>query len=384
MRSFRRLIGLRRRPPPVDLPTLSFSDTQLDLSGGLPLDFANSARLLDEPAQAASSTPVDDDIFDYGRAKIVAAVDPELDQLVRTIGPYVCIGHMRDYPYISIAKRTDRDEYVAIKKQVIRSPRVTDVKYRSIHEVTISTMLSDMHLSQLVGHRNVVAFVGHLPCFKTNVHLLVTQYCRAGNLFDFLNGPGKLTSIRQRIGLVANFTAGLQYIHSLNVAHRDLKHENMFLDYDTTEDCYVVKIGDFGLSTIATNDGSFIIKPGNAYYAAPELLMHGAYSPLPADVWAYGVAVYVTFELKYPFPIGTDDGMLAAHAIETIVDRLGEVVFSNGAVHKIFGPLINSIFQYEPSARPDMNMIAINRFFSTHAAPITREDFAGFVAARKK
>lgn len=388
MRSFRRLISTRKHPPPVELPVLSFSDSHLDLSGsGTPVDFANSARLLDESSSAASSstTVVDEeDSAEQLHDAIVEMTNPHLNRKLAAVGPYVCIGHLRDYKHVVIAKHQERDEYVAIKQQEISSPRADEVEYKTIHEMTISQMLSDAQFARIPGHKHIVSFVGHVSCFDTNVHLLVTQYCRAGNLFDFLNGLGRRMSTRQRIGLMRDFTNGMQYIHSMNVAHRDLKHENMFLEYDRDEKRYIVKIGDFGSSTMASADASFFIKPGSPYYAAPELLSYGVYSPLPADVWAYGVAVYVLFEMDYPFEISVPGtNAVAEHAVETIIVRLDKVKFRDQAVQKLIGPLISTIFRYKPTARPVMKKIAINHIFVGHPAPITRDDFAMFAAYKK-
>lgn len=389
MRSFKRLLGLRKRPAPAaEMPMLSFSDTRLVL-GYAPttVEFANSARLLDESSHASSSTTVlDEEIakpFVEFHDKIVSVPNPHLDGILSKIGCFVCIGYLADYTHIYIAKHTDKDEYVAIKQQEIRSPRTRDVEYKSLHEMAISWLLSDAQLAKLAGHKYIVKFVGHVPCFDTNLHLLVSEYCVAGNLFAFLNGPGQRISTRQRFGLARDFTNGLHYIHSLNVAHRDFKHENLFLDYDPDEGRYIVKIGDFGSSIVAASDSSFVIKPGSPFYAAPELLMHGPYSPMPADVWAYGVALYVLFEMDYPFEIGMHDKVVH-DAVELIFDRIDEVIFSDAIIQKLLGSLIAIIFRFDPASRPDMNMIMLNRYFSKHAASISREDFAGFVRAQKK
>lgn len=380
MRSFRRLLS--RRKGRVDVPTLSFSDSRLDLAlDPAIVDFANSARLLDEPCVAASSTTVV--VEELSEQDVVHVSNHFVDRMLRRIGPYVSVGFVRNYPKIVVARHAETGRLVAIKQQEMHSPRLKDGVYRPIHETTISQMLSDAQLQQMPGHRYIVGFVGHATCFKSNLHLLVTEYCEAGNLFDFFNGCGACASTRQRLGLAKDFTAALQYIHSLKVAHRDIKHENMFLAYSVEEERYVVKVGDFGASSFTSDGCSFRVKPGSPFYAAPELLVAGDYLPQPVDVWAYGVAVYVMFEMQYPFEIGTDDGRFASDAIVTIVDQLGELSFSNPSIQKLIGPLINDIFQYEPKNRPDMNSIARSPFFATHSAPITRHDFATFLAQHR-
>lgn len=381
MRSFLKLFsGRRRRRPSADVPALSFSDSQLDLTVSPTLvDFSNSARLLDELGKGAASSVIKED--EVGAlADVEPGAQPDLDKMLSTLGPYTCVGQLRSYAPITVVRHRETGQLVAIKKQEVRSPRKRDdVVYPNIHETTIIQMLSD---AQMPGHKYIVKFVGHVLSIDTNVHLLATEYCWAGNLFDFLKGAGACSSMRQRLGLARDFTAGLQYIHSLNVAHRDFKHENLFLDYDRREERFVVKIGDFGMSTIASDQSSFSDKPGSPFYAAPELLEFGGYSPLPADVWAYGVAIYVMFQMEYPFDIGYEDGSVSKWALDIIIMRLGELTFTNPAVQKLLGNFINEIFQYEPSARPTMNLLAQNRFFHTHSEPITRSDYDVFVAQR--
>jgi 5'-AMP-activated protein kinase catalytic alpha subunit len=60
---------------------------------------------------------------------------------------------------------------------------------------------------------------------------------------------------------------GIEYLHSQQVSHRDLKLENILLDED-----YNVKIADFGLSNLM-RDGIFLYTScGSPNYAAPELI----------------------------------------------------------------------------------------------------------------
>ena len=386
MRVSRKLLGRPKRveEPPLEniAPVLSFSDSLLNFQNAehTPVTFSNSARLLDEVQTAASSsttttvlTDEDPDILD-----VVKSSSPLLDKQLSVIGDYTCVGHMKYFPHIVIAKNNNNSSYVIIKSQAAKSPRREEVTYKSIHEAAITKLLSDCRLEGLAGQKHIVAFIDHLACFRTNVHLTVLEYCNGGSLFDFVKKFGKWPSFELKIGLVKDFTRGLAYMHSLNVAHRDFKLDNMFLSFDDLQNRYIVKIGDFGFSTIALEDSSYSKKTGSAHYAAPELLGRNFYNPLPADVWAYGVSVYTMFECEYPFEIGDDAGNVVYGAIEIIINGIGERSFKNPDVDRHFGPLINTILQYNPDIRPTMDMVMISRAFKQEHAPLTREVFRVF------
>ncbi|KAK2182026.1 hypothetical protein NP493_369g00006 [Ridgeia piscesae] len=58
---------------------------------------------------------------------------------------------------------------------------------------------------------------------------------------------------------------GVKYIHSKNIIHRDLKPENIFLVAGEGGDLHV-KIGDFGLSRMDTQNMSNTSRQGTATY----------------------------------------------------------------------------------------------------------------------
>lgn len=73
----------------------------------------------------------------------------------------------------------------------------------------------------------------------------------------------------------------LEYFHKLNIIHLDLKPENVFI---TDEN--MLKIGDFGLSTVEGNSPS-LHSEGDKYYMAPEVL-EGLYTKA-ADIFSLGL-----------------------------------------------------------------------------------------------
>lgn len=83
--------------------------------------------------------------------------------------------------------------------------------------------------------------------------------------------------------------SALHHIHSLGLAHLDIKPDNI---YRALNDSEVFKLGDFGLATRL--DGSKgLINEGDARYLAPELLKSNALSCLDkADMFALGATLY--------------------------------------------------------------------------------------------
>ena len=103
---------------------------------------------------------------------------------------------------------------------------------------------------------------------------------------------------------------GLDYMHSRDFVHLDIKHDNILLDAFNEP-----KLADFGFAQKVTGPITF-----NKYtkeYAAPEVLRPtGPYDGKKADIYSMGVVFYSTFNCKYPpssgaleFPPGTSDAI---------------------------------------------------------------------------
>jgi len=78
---------------------------------------------------------------------------------------------------------------------------------------------------------------------------------------------------------------GLNYIHSQNVVHRDVKPENILLSANG-----VIKICDFGVSRMFCSDRTLDLSTemGTVWYQAPEMLMESTKYDVTVDIWSVG------------------------------------------------------------------------------------------------
>jgi 5'-AMP-activated protein kinase catalytic alpha subunit len=93
--------------------------------------------------------------------------------------------------------------------------------------------------------------------------------------------------------------SAVDFYHSRGVYHRDLKPENLLLDDNRN-----LKISDFGLSALAEckrQDGLLHTTCGTPAYVDPKLICKKGYDSAEADIWAFGVILYVLLAGYLPF-----------------------------------------------------------------------------------
>ena len=136
--------------------------------------------------------------------------------------------------------------------------------------------------------------------FTIGNRLFVFMELAIGDGIDLLK-DGPLAERQCKI-LFKQISLGLQYMHNLGIAHRDLKCENILLYNNKT----VAKLTDFGFSRncFDTKTGKRILVEthcGSAAYVGPEVLEPGSIDAIKADCWSIGVVLYVFLNNRLPF-----------------------------------------------------------------------------------
>lgn len=99
----------------------------------------------------------------------------------------------------------------------------------------------EIELHRSLRHKNVVQFFKHFED-GDNIYIML-ENCSRKSLVHVLKTRTTVTEPEARYYMSA-LCSGVEYIHSQNIIHRDLKLGNLFLTNTMS-----VKIGDFGLAT---------------------------------------------------------------------------------------------------------------------------------------
>jgi serine/threonine protein kinase len=154
----------------------------------------------------------------------------------------------------------------------------------------------------------------------------------------------------QVLVLTWQVASALEHLHSLEVAHRDLKPGNILFDgpLGAAEPQMRVKLCDFGF---ALKCGRRMLKRqlGTPTYLAPELTIppdaHDGYRGRPVDMWALGCVVYEALHGKACF---------YGASLEQLETRIRSVSHEAFAKETSSGPrqLIHALLTHDPEKRP--------------------------------
>ncbi|CAL9736714.1 serine/threonine-protein kinase Tda1p [Monosporozyma servazzii] len=200
---------------------------------------------------------------------------------------------------------------------------------------------SDDMVDTFQGHHHILQLFDY---FETTANIvLITQLCHKDDLYEKIISNQHLDLIKQVKPYTACLISALDFLHSQNVVHRDIKAENILFrlnknisindNNSQTHDPYDLTahdliLGDFGLALEIhnTNQGTgTALKEyvGTTSYIAPEIVKckgiglmtsHEINSIEPydtkVDIWALGVLVYFMAMGYTPFDCETDQETL--------------------------------------------------------------------------
>jgi serine/threonine-protein kinase ULK/ATG1 len=234
------------------------------------------------------------------------------------------------------------------------------ISFNKLHSNVKDKVISEINILQKMNHVNIIKLYEYK--FDGDYLLLVTEYCKDGDLELWLK---KDNSIESKIDIIKQITIGIEYMHTNNILHRDIKPQNILL-HDN-----IIKICDFGFSTIIKEHNMmFNTICGTPLYMSPELLFLKPYT-IMSEIWALGVLFYIMIYGVHPFGslLNLDDYRVKISM--AINDNY--IQYKNIDSYEYIVDIIKSMLIYKMNNRPNITTI-INRLDKKTTNEIQKEN----------
>jgi serine/threonine protein kinase len=167
-----------------------------------------------------------------------------------------------------------------------------------------------------LNHPNIVKFLAHGKCMeKSKWERFIVMELMERSLHDVIEEfscRGTQVPFRycEAIDIMLQVAKAMHYLHTQELAHRDLKPRNVLVSASSLESSDVgrymcIKIADFGLSMVIHNSVPSVLsqdKLGTTVYRAPEMASKGSCISFPkADVYSFGIMCSEILSGKLPF-----------------------------------------------------------------------------------
>ncbi len=256
----------------------------------------NGAALPDVPVesvQAYVATQVVDDPVAVALAnhlKYAPEVAPEgVDARPLRFADFRLLGKLGEGAMGTVYKArqvsTNRD--VALKvlfPHMARNPKLLERFYR------------EARMMGRFDHPNIVS--GYAVGEEHGRHYFAMEFVDGPSLQKWLSVLGKM-SVGDALHIILACARAVQYVHDLNLVHRDIKPDNVLITKTG-----VIKVTDLGVAKFLDEDFS-LTQTGNSvgtpFYMPPEQARNAKEADARSDIYALGCTLYCTLTGRPPF-----------------------------------------------------------------------------------
>ncbi|KAG5480829.1 hypothetical protein GH5_07355 [Leishmania sp. Ghana 2012 LV757] len=195
---------------------------------------------------------------------------------------------------VTLGKKLGSGSFGSVFVGVLPSGNFVAVKILELSDDAPSNTEVEIH--QKMVHPNIIRYLySRIDAESTPKKLYVyLEFVTGGSVTSLMkslpNGclPYSVVRVYAR-----HMFQGLEYLHSNQVAHRDIKGDNVLISMDTG----TAKLADFDQAKIMNTHGTLrkaatATLAGTPYWMAPEVITdEDGYDPFKADIWSAGCTV---------------------------------------------------------------------------------------------
>ena len=194
-------------------------------------------------------------------------------------------------------------------------------------------------------------------CYVKNDFGFIEMEQCVTDLYQILsNRTSKYLTEPQAAKLFYNILLAVKELHDLNIAHLDLKLENILLL--NKNNLNKIKLCDFGSSShFSHNERTMLYKKvGSPWYCAPEL-EYGCTPCLPdkADIWSLGIILHLLLIKHFPVLVPPAGPYIRKENI-----TFSHILYYSPEVRD----LIQLCLQYDPLLRPNIDQLLAHPWFA--------------------
>ncbi|CAB4441804.1 unnamed protein product [Rhizophagus irregularis] len=190
---------------------------------------------------------------------------------------------------------------------------------------------------------NILKIYGISQNLNTKDYVMVLEYAEGGNFNNYLNRNRENFDWFNGLRVLTNIIEGLNKIHQKQMVHRDFHIGNILFMNDKY---YNACISDLGLCR-KIDDISDMSIYGVMPYVAPEVLKGKPYTQA-ADIYSFGMIMYVIATGRQPFADCAHDEILVIHICNGIRPEINDLI-----TPKYYIDLMKRCWDSNPENRPN-------------------------------
>lgn len=199
-------------------------------------------------------------------------------------------------PY-EILDQIGRGSYASVHKAIVmQTGEICAIKKIQSTNSELPDLITEIGIISECKCKNIVRFLDSK--WTGEEVLIVMEYCAGGSVKDVMRQLNRTMTVEQITVIVRDVLVGLDYLHSSNKIHRDVKAANILLNEEG-----IAKLGDFGVSEPLDTNSATRKRPitGTLLWLPPEVINQDPNYSTAIDIWSLGITVVEMGDGEPPF-----------------------------------------------------------------------------------